>query len=530
MDEAPGIPGRPDIARVSASAQLPPLPLALVAPADGRVLIGVVVAGEAMDLAVRAGGDGAAGTLLVAIVAGAMLAGGRIRNPQAVALVAAAPLFGVWLMLRSSPWLLPADVLAAAALLAVGASLAHEGSALDLSPSVLAARAFHAVVHGVAAPAFVADPIRAAWRSDRPGSRRRSVLRGLLLAVPLFVVLGLLLGSADPVFASWFRLPTDPRTALLHAVAVLAGAWGMAALLRVASAQAAEAPRVPLPRVGPVEALVVLAGLVALFAAFAAAQIVAAAGGARHVLEASGLTYAEYARTGFFQLVAVAALTLGVLLALGAVTDLGSRRARAAFLVMSLAAVALTLAIVGVAVRRMDLYEREFGLTMLRLYVRVATLWIGFAFVLLAARLMGVGAGRRWLTPAAVAAALVALLALDVVNPEAVVVRHNVAHAQRTGRFDAAYLAGLSDDAAPTLVALRSRLAPADRVALQRAVCPGTNGERFHGWAAWNLARDRAGQAFASMCGSGSPGGLVPARAVHRPRGASALRPHRPRG
>ncbi len=506
VDDTTGVPRRPDVLGVSPPADLLPFPLDLVEPADGRVLIGVVVAGVATDIALRAGGAGAAGALLVTLVAAAMLAGGRIRNPQAVALVAAAPAFGVWLMLRSSPWLLPADVLAAGALLALGASLARQGTVLDLSPSVLVARAVHAMAHGAVAPAFVVNPIRTAWRSSAPGSRRRSVVRGFLLAVPLLAVMGLLLGSADPVFASWFRLPTDPRTAFLHAVAVVLGAWGMGGLLRLASAETVAAPVVRLPGVGPVEALVVLAGLVALFTAFAAAQIVTAAGGARHVLEASGLTYAEYARSGFFQLVAVAALTLGVLLALRAVTDLGSGRARTAFLVMSLAAVALTLAIVGVAVGRMDLYEREFGLTMLRLYVRVATLWIGVSFLFLAARLAGVGARRRWLTPAALAAALVALLALDVVNPEAVVARHNVAHAERTGRFDAGYLAGLSDDAVPTLAALRSRLTPADRGALRRALCPPAARGRFHGWAAWNLSRDRADRAYAVLCGSSGSG------------------------
>ena len=48
-----------------------------------------------------------------------------------------------------------------------------------------------------------------------------------------------------------------------------------------------------------------------------------------------------------------------------------------------------------------------------------------------------------------------------VANPEAIVVRHNVAFAQETGRFDPAYLSGLSDDAVPTLVAALPTLDPA---------------------------------------------------------------------
>ena len=51
----------------------------------------------------------------------------------------------------------------------------------------------------------------------------------------------------------------------------------------------------------------------ALFLAFVAVQATVLFGGHRHVLETEGLTYAEYARQGFWQLLWVSALTLLVL-------------------------------------------------------------------------------------------------------------------------------------------------------------------------------------------------------------------------
>src|SRR3954451_13472185 len=50
-----------------------------------------------------------------------------------------------------------------------------------------------------------------------------------------------------------------------------------------------------------------------LFVAFVAVQATVLFGGHRHVLETEGLTYAEYARQGFWQLLWVSALTLLVL-------------------------------------------------------------------------------------------------------------------------------------------------------------------------------------------------------------------------
>jgi hypothetical protein len=495
------IPGRPDLPSASVPAlHLPDLDLSIERPADGRVLVAVLAAAVTTDVAVRAGGIGAAGAMLVAIVAGAILATGRVRNPQGACLIVAAPLFGVWLMLRMSPWLPPLDVLAAALLLAVGASLARGGSVLDLSPIPLLIRGTHAALHAVVAPGFVAGPSREAWRSQRRGGRRPGVVRGVLIALPLLVVLGLLLGSADPVFASWFSIPADPATVVAHVMVLAAAAWGMAALLRVASARTPEVPEIDTRRLGPVEALVVLAGLDALFAAFVVSQVVAALGGARTVLETSGLTYAQYARSGFFQLVAVATITLVVLLSLRACTRLDSRRSRAAFLGFALIAICLTLAIVGVAVHRMQLYERAFGLTMLRLYVEVATLGIAAVFVALAVRLAGVGARRAWLTQVALGLALTAVLALDAMNPEAVVARRNADLAVRTGRVDVVYLSTLSDDAVPTMVALAPQLKGADRAELSASLCarPETG---FHGWAAWNAARTQARDALARFCG-----------------------------
>ena len=72
----------------------------------------------------------------------------------------------------------------------------------------------------------------------------------------------------------------------------------------------APAPMRPVPRW---EWAVPLGVLDALFLAFVAVQATVLFGGHRHVLETEGLTYAEYARQGFWQLLWVSALTLLVL-------------------------------------------------------------------------------------------------------------------------------------------------------------------------------------------------------------------------
>ncbi len=463
-------------------------------PADGTTLAAVGAAAVLTDVAVRTAPDGLVGVALVALVAGGLVFSGRVANPQARALAAVAVAFGVCLAARTTPWLLPLDILVIGGLLILAASFASGGSVVDLTVPATVTRVLHAAAHGLSAPAFVAG-------RRRPTARRgAAAARGVVLALPLLIVLGTLLASADAVFRGFFT-GWDLTTPIEHAVLLAIGAWGMAGLLRLASATPAPSMGRVAFRLGRTEATIVLGSVVALFAAFAVAQVVAASEGGRHVLATAGLTYAEYARTGFFQLLAVAAITLAVLLGLRAATDLTDDAFRRRFTMLAEAAVSLTLVIVVVAVVRLELYEDAFGLTVLRLFSTVSAMWIGVVFVLLALHLAGVGRGRTWLPSAAVAVGLIALFGLNLVNPEAVVVRHNVAFAERTGRFDPDYLAELSDDAVPALVDALPRLDPeARRTVLDRVCSMGSAGDPKRSWWAFNFARDAAVEARTSVC------------------------------
>jgi hypothetical protein len=445
--------------------------------------------------------------VLVAAVAAMLVGTGGVRGWHARAVIGAVPVFGAFLALRTSPWLLPLDVLAAGGLLALGASLAREGSLLDLPLLGLVARGVHVGVHGLAAPAFAwqgLGGLRSRIVGDRtdgggPGSAPRceATLRGIALALPLLVVLGALLASADVLFAHFLDFAPDVDGLGGHVALIAFGAWGMAGLLRLAAATPLKPVPQRFPLVGPVEMTVVLGSLVALFAAFAATQVVGLAGGGRHVVETAGLTFAEYARSGFFQLVAVAAITFAILLAVDvvAVSDAATRRR---LLLLCEACAALTLVIVLTALHRLDLYENAYGLTMLRFYAAVFAVWVGICLVLLGGWFAG-HRRRAWFPAAAIGAGLAGLLVLNLINAEALVVRRNVALAERSGRFDTGYLFELSDDAIPELVRSLPRLDAAAHAEVLNHVCSVASTPKG-GWAAWNDSERAAIAARNQVC------------------------------
>lgn len=472
-------------------------------PPTWQIVAGALAAGVLTDQAIRAGVLGLATGLLVACATAVLLASGRLASRESKLLVAAAPAFGVWVAVRTSPWLVPLDLLAALVLLFLGSSLASGGSLTNTTFAGLRARTWHALGHLAVAPAWT-RPLFATLlsRVTSPGRDRvRSIVAGSAVAIPVVLILGGLLASADAVFASVFRvrIPINGGTVVVSTCLIGIGAWTLLGLARLASAEPPATTGSPRWRLGQLECKIVLISVQVLFGLFTISQLVALSGAADHILQSSNTSYADYARSGFFQLLWVAGLTVTGLLALRAFVDPEDSVARRSFVRLSLPVIALTLLIVGTAIRRLALYENAYGLTMLRLYSLVFAVWIAAVLALLALQISRRGGDRAWFPAASGACALVILLALNAVNPEATITRHNLTRPTHTVAADTAYLSDLSYDAIPTLSALLPQLDAETRADVIARICASVPG-RDEGWAGWNLSRERAQDVRARLC------------------------------
>jgi hypothetical protein len=433
------------------------------------VVASALAVGLLADQALRVGSVGLGASVALACVALALVQIGRLRRVESWLLTAAATAFGVWLTVRASPWLLWPDAAAAFALLCFAASIAVRGSLLDIGIAEAAARSINAALHAVAGSVFLARPI---IRTRTRFAAVAPVARGLLIAIPIAAVLVGLLASADPIFASFLRINLDFGRLALDVVYIVIGSLVLAGLLRLASAQPIDRVDGPVWRLGTTEALVVLAVLDTIFGAFAIAQAIGASDGS-DALRAAGVTYADYARSGFFQLLWVAGITLVVLVGCSRITGFTDRTGRMAFVVLAETAIALTLLIVLVASTRLSLYESAYGFTMLRLYSHIFAGGIAVVFLLLAADVAGLWPRRRWFVGATAITTLGLLMALNFANPEAVVVGLNTDRAITTDNVDAQYLSQLSSDAAPALLAAPSQVDASLQQDLKAVACAG---------------------------------------------------------
>lgn len=501
---------RPESGAVPAAARHSSPPPATVHAAR-RALAAAAALGVAGDVLLREGPSGIGFPIFVAalLCALAWLTGAR-RMPWtlgACLLVAPALYFSIAFAWRAS------DALALLNLLALVAALTALSTALlrgeDWEPAagigdyVAGAGRTAREVAGGTGLLLLRDGNVRELRTQGRARRAGALARGAVIALPLLVVFGSLLTAADPVFDRLVRrvLYFDLDAVVSHVAvascfAWLAGGYLRSAVLAPDAAASRPAARARLS-LGLVEVAVVLGLLDVLFLGFVLVQIRYLFGGAAHVVTTAGMTYADYARAGFFELVWVAVLALPTLLSANGLLRRDGARDERVFRVLAGALLVLLGVVMLSAMQRMRLYQREYGLTETRLYASAAMGWLALVFAWFAATVL-----RGRAAPfafGALVSAWVVVAALDVVNPDALIARTNVARLEGGQRFDPAYVASLSADATPELVAALPSIEGGRNCAVGRALLRRLEPERS--WTAWNLGRARARRAVEGQAG-----------------------------
>ncbi|MFD3548425.1 DUF4173 domain-containing protein [Streptomyces sp. NPDC058655] len=437
-------------ARTKAAA--PPAWAELVRPAEAApvptaTLVAALVAGLAAALLL---GDGLGVGLLLAVLPAAVAAYAAART----ALRTARPWSTAWAVgclallavpaLRDSAWPSTLAILCAVLLGALALHGSRTWPGILLSPIGF----LEAAVSGLG---WAREGLRS--RSGISKDRWLPVARAAAVALGLLLLFGALFASADAAFADLLSgLAPDVSVGdgpvrgllfLLGAVLALAAARVAAAPLRWD--RITVAPGKPRSRLEWALPLVVLN---LLFAGFNAVQLAVLLGGYDKIMRSTGLSYASYARQGFWQLLWATLLTLAVIaLALRWAPRGGAGDRRFVRVVLG-SLCALTLVVVASALRRMDLYVDAYGLTRLRVSVAAMELWLGLVIVLI--MIAGVFGASR-LPRALAASAAAAVLAFGLLSPDGMVAERNAARFARDGKIDLAYFQSLSADAVPAL-------------------------------------------------------------------------------
>lgn len=289
------------------------------------------------------------------------------------------------------------------------------------------------------------------------GEKVTQVLRGIILASGLLMVFGTLLAQADAVFGAHLEALFDslaflspaPGIRILLWLALLGGALRLWVLAPPNEATLARSI------FQPTELYIALGSLNGLLAAFLLMHGRYLFGSA-DLVESLGLSYATYARRGFFELT----LCIGLLLPLVLVAYRAAevrKEARLRYLGGGLILSAIGLAVS--AVKRMFLYIDVYGLSVERFYA-AAGIFVAMTVLMWAAHCCFQPRPIAWLLARQKVTVIVLLSVLSLVNVDALVARSHL-QLVRQGKMglDSTYLSyHLSADAIPVLREFENKL------------------------------------------------------------------------
>jgi hypothetical protein len=282
-----------------------------------------------------------------------------------------------------------------------------------------------------------------------------AILRGILIAIPVLGILAVLLAAADPIFSQWlvtiFNLQLLPeylfRLIIIIILAfLLTGAWLHAGFPSRGEKKPDDGRVILKPFVGWIESSVVLFLVDVLFLSFVILQVRYLFGGQA----GSGFTYSEYARRGFFELVAVAIVSMLLYLVIGTVTRRTARHEKITFTVLASLLIALVLVILASSFQRLAQYEQAYGFSRLRTYTHVFILWL--AVLLVATLVLEVLRRQRWLGACLLCCVLGFAVTLASLNVDGFILQHNLGRVAHGFRYDTQYAITLSNDAVPAII------------------------------------------------------------------------------
>jgi hypothetical protein len=296
------------------------------------------------------------------------------------------------------------------------------------------------------------------------------ILKGVIMALPVLIIFGVLFSQADLAFSQFVKgfisINISERTVQYSVLLVFAFAAALSFLSYIFFPKPAELAValeqrsvVAQPGRG-IEVLVFLGLISVLFLVFIGFQVTYLFGGETNIISA-GFTYAEYARRGFWELLAVAFLSLLVLLASEKYAGAELKRDKK-FLIPALILVAEVVVVIVSAFKRLSLYTNTYGMTSLRFYVAGFIILLLALFILLAVKFIK-AKQEQFFTFGTLLLVIVFLATVDIINPDAFILRSNTEHFKRTGKVDVVYVEQLSADAVPRAIELYQQLQGPDK-------------------------------------------------------------------
>ncbi|UQZ36227.1 DUF4173 domain-containing protein [Paenibacillus sp. PK3_47] len=291
------------------------------------------------------------------------------------------------------------------------------------------------------------------------------VLIGLAVSCPLLIIVVSLLSSADGVFNQMLNsIPElldmvsfgEGFTRILWILVLGLGMFGFLWGFVDSKAYDWNVPvqkgdPVPEPftfNLDPVVMTTILTVINAVYVLFVCLQFTYLFSAWEGILP-EGSTYADYARSGFFELILVTGINFVILLlalyTLGAVKTGLQKGINILLYILVLCSMVMLYS----AFTRLALYEEAYGYTYIRFLVHAFMIFLGLLMVLTAIRISRV---KFPLAQCYIVLGMLSYVLMNYIGMDSMIADKNIQRYEETGKLDAGYLTGLSWEAVPKLI------------------------------------------------------------------------------
>ncbi|OGE73789.1 MAG: hypothetical protein A3I07_02280 [Candidatus Doudnabacteria bacterium RIFCSPLOWO2_02_FULL_42_9] len=336
--------------------------------------------------------------------------------------------------------------------------------------------------------------------SDKQHEMWLRVFKGVLMAIPALIIFGALFSQADLAFSKFLRSIVDinisERTIQYLVLLAFSSVASLSFLSYVFTdkrdkVESLQTQSESAPAGRNIEIMVFLGLIATLFLVFIGFQVTYLFGGESNIVNA-GFTYAEYARRGFFELLAVAILSLVVLLASEKYSHAESKKDKR-FLITALILIVEVGVVIFSACKRLSLYIDAYGMTLLRFYVTGFIILLSVLFILLAIKFVK-SKREQFFVFGMLLSIIGFLVTINLINPDTYIAKSNIDQFNRTGKIDVSYFRELSADATPLKIELYNKLTGEDKAVLQELLLKEKDKLRKTStdWQSANFSRARA--------------------------------------
>ncbi|MGV8982567.1 DUF4153 domain-containing protein [Clostridium sp.] len=327
-------------------------------------------------------------------------------------------------------------------------------------------------------------------------STKKNILKGLVISIPLLVVILVLLTSADMVFKNYISnfsfgledLSLGKITGHLFAIIIVfiilfSYIWSFKYAFDEGVSNKKNI------QWEPVTILTVIFMINIVYLLFSIVQFSYLYGGGGNFLPQK-FTYSEYARKGFFELVAVTLINFTILLSSMKFIKRDNTKINSISNVFLTLLVAFTFNMLFSAHYKMSLYEQTYGFTYLRIFVHLFMLML---FMLFIAALIGIWNRKMPLNKILIVIVLSMYVLVNYINVDKIIAKNNIDIYYQTQKIDVQYFKNLSYDAIPEIVKLKDD-SNADTARQINSYLDDVKNElsKGHSWYEFNYSKYRA--------------------------------------